>query len=94
MKPGLTVWMLFGVLMTMTGCTNYYRVMDPASGKAYYTTKVKDAGGAGAVKFKDAKTGSLVTLQSSEIKEIPAEDFEAAIKNQPTSPPPQPPAQK
>lgn len=63
---GLTVLVL---IMAVTGCTNYYRVTDPASGKTYYTTKIDNAGRAGAVKIKDERTGSVVTLQSSEVKE-------------------------
>ena len=63
------------------GCSgNYYRVTDLATGKSYYTDKVEDAGKAGAVKFKDAKTGSKVTLQSSDVKEIKEEEFDAAIE--------------
>lgn len=54
----------------IAGCISYYRITDPSSGKTYYATKVGEAGGAGAVKIKDEKTGSPVTLQSSEVKEI------------------------
>jgi PBP1b-binding outer membrane lipoprotein LpoB len=67
------------------GCSNYYRVTDPASGRSYYTHEVEDAGKAGAVKFKDAKTGSKVTMQSSDVKEISSEEFDAAMK--PAAPP-------
>jgi len=62
----------------LAGCffgSNYYAVRDPASGTAYYTTDVDKAGTTGAVKFKDAKTGSTVTLQSSEVKEISKDEF-------------------
>ena len=62
------------------GCSNYYRVTDPASGRSYYTHEVEDAGKTGAVKFKDAKTGSKVTMQSSDVKEISSEEFDAAMK--------------
>ena len=34
----------------------------------------------GAIKIKDEKTGAIVTLQSSEVKEISAEEFEKAVK--------------
>lgn len=68
--------------MAVTGCTNYYRVTDPASGKTYYTTKLDNAGRAGAVKIKDERTGSVVTLQSSEVKEISADEYEAGLKMQ------------
>ena len=81
----LTTVILGGLTMMIAGCTNYYRVTDPSSGKSYYTTKVGDAGRAGAVKIKDQKTGSTVTLQSSEVKEISAEEYEAAIKAAPTA---------
>ncbi len=75
--------MLCGLTIMTVGCSSYYRVTDPASGKAYYTTKVGEAGRAGAVKIKDAKTGSTVTLQSSEVKEISAKEYEAGISAQP-----------
>src|SRR5437899_2274815 len=71
---------LLGAMVLTTllaGCFggSYYAVRDPASGTAYYTTDVDKAGGAGAVKFKDEKTGSTVTLQSSEVKEISKDEF-------------------
>jgi hypothetical protein len=74
------------LLITVTGCSSHYRVTDPASGKMYYTTKVEDAGRGGAVKIKDERTGSTVTLQSSEVREISAEEYEAAMKAQPMAP--------
>jgi len=52
-------------------------VTDPASKNVYYTTDIEETKG-GAIKFKDAKSGSDVTLQSSEIKEIGSEEFEKA----------------
>jgi hypothetical protein len=66
----------------VVGCSSHYRVTDPSSGKTYYTTKNDNAGRAGAVKIKDEKTGSTVTLQSSEVKEISAEEYEAGLKAQ------------
>jgi uncharacterized protein YceK len=75
----VTALMLGGLTMLLAGCTTYYRVTDPVSGKAYYTTKVDDAGKAGAVKIKDEKTGSTVTLQSSEVKEISEDEYKAGM---------------
>ena len=72
--------MVFGLIITLAGCSSYYRVTDPASGKTYYTKEVSEAGRAGAVKIKDEKTGSTVTLQSSEVKEISADEYEAGLK--------------
>jgi hypothetical protein len=69
--------MLGGLTMLVAGCTTDYRVTGP-SGKEYYTTEVGRKGA--AVKFKDAKTQSLVTLQSSEVKEISGVDTATAMQ--------------
>ncbi|HJT19875.1 MAG TPA: hypothetical protein VJ746_05370 [Nitrospira sp.] len=71
---------LFVIALAVTACSSYYRVTDPSSGKTYYTQKIGEAGKAGAVKIKDAKTGSTVVLQSSEVKEISSDEYEAALK--------------
>ncbi len=78
-KYMFTGLMLCGMTMLVAGCTSYYRVTDPGSGKAYYTTKVGDAGRGGAVKIKDDKTGSTVTLQSSDVKEISEDEYKAGL---------------
>jgi len=74
----LGMYTICGFMMVMAGCTTYYRVTDPASGKEYYTTNVKDKGRSGAVKITDDKTGSSVTLQSSEVREISEDEYKAA----------------
>ena len=66
---------------TMAGCTTYYKISDPAGTKEYYTTDVETTK-AGAIRFTDEKTGAEVTLQSSEVKKIPHEEFEAAVKGE------------
>lgn len=68
-------------LMTGAGCTHYYKVNDPAGQKEYYAKDVDTSKG-GAIKIKDAKTGAVVTLQSSEVKEISEEEYEAAVKGE------------
>jgi len=68
-----------GMISLLAACSHYYRVNDPAGSKIYYTTEV-DEGVGGAIKIKDEKTGALVTLQSSEVKEISEQEFEAAVK--------------
>jgi hypothetical protein len=65
---------LLAIVLVSAGCTTYYRVTDPGSGRMYYTTDIKRRGS--AVEFTDAKSGSEVTLQGSEIKEISSEDFQ------------------
>jgi len=46
----------------------------------YYTKDIDEARG-GAIKFKDAKTESKITLQNSEVKEIPKEEFEKVVES-------------
>ena len=75
------VWLcvLAGMLFMTAGCTHYYKVSDPAGNKEYYTTEI-DRSRSGAIKIKDEKSGSIVTLQSSEVKEISEKEFEKAVK--------------
>jgi len=70
--------LLFGTIL-LSGCASYYKVKDTQSGSVYYTTEV-DRSGSGSVKFKDANTGSEVTLQSSEVLEINEEEYKANTK--------------
>jgi hypothetical protein len=73
--------------LLVAGCSStYYKVTDPHSGTAYYTEKVDTLVGTGAVKVKDARTGSVVTLQSSEVKEISEKEYKAGLAA-PVSPP-------
>jgi hypothetical protein len=66
----------------LAGCGSYYKVTDPASKSVYYTESI-DQMKSGAIKFKDAKTGGEITLQSSEVKEIDSKEFEAGTKPAP-----------
>ncbi len=66
------------LLFFLAGCGGYWQVIDPASKNIYYTEEVNETKG-GAVKFIDAKTGSQVTLQNSEVKEISGEEFKTAV---------------
>jgi hypothetical protein len=73
-KKTLAAAIMMGLLAT--ACTTYYEVSDPGSGKTYYTTDI-DRNRDGSVEFKDAVSGSLVTIQSSEIKEVNKETYKA-----------------
>jgi hypothetical protein len=56
------------VLIGISACGGgYYRVKDPTTDKTYYADDPKEEKG-GSIKWKDANTGSTVTLQNSEIK--------------------------
>lgn len=74
-------WMLCGTIAVLAGCTTYYQVNDPAGSRMYYTTDI-DKTKAGAITFKDEKSGGTITLQSSEVKEISEEEFNAAVKSE------------
>ena len=60
--------------LTIAGCGNYYMVKNPSTGNIYYTDKI-DKEKSGAVKFKDANTGSEVTIQNSEVSKVPKEEY-------------------
>jgi len=78
---------LHGAVAGATACTAllagcgtsgaYYMVREPGSATPYYTTSISTSGS--AVKFKDAKTGSGVTLQSSEVRKISKEEYAQAM---------------
>ena len=70
----LTVGLICALAMLVVGCGTYYKVTDPSSSKVYYTTKI-DKERRGSVEFKDANSGSKVTLQNSEIMEVSKEEF-------------------
>ena len=74
------LWILCGMITLVAGCGgDYYRVNDPAGDRQYYTTDI-DKTKTGAITFKDEKSGSKVTLQSSEVKEISKDEFKSAVK--------------
>jgi hypothetical protein len=63
---------------TLAGCSSHYKVTDPASGKVFYTTSIDQSKKGGWVEFKDAKTDSKITLQSSQVQKISKDEFEQA----------------
>ena len=62
------------------GCTTYYKVHDPSTGSTYYSTEIKSKQG-GALSLKDARTNARVTIQTSEVMEITADQYDAAIRS-------------
>lgn len=72
LTTALAVLVIFG----LSACGSYYKVIDPASDKTYYTKDI-DEKESGAIQIKDANTGSTVTLQNSEVTEINEEEFRA-----------------
>ncbi len=68
---------LFLVLGTLFvgGCTSYYKVTDPTTGKVYYTTDLRQKDN-GAAQLKDASNGNTITIQNSVVAKIDKEQFE------------------
>src|SRR4051812_25201701 len=83
--------LVLGAICAVTGCTSYYRVHDPSTGKDYYTTDVKQERG-GAASLKDSRTGRQVTVQNSETEKISEEEFNTGRYSQPAPAPAPAPA--
>jgi hypothetical protein len=84
-------WLSVGLCAGLVagGCASYYRVTDPHSGKQYYTQKLESGSGS-SVKLLDGRTGSTVTLQNSEVKEISSQEYQAGLVAPVTKPIPMP----
>jgi hypothetical protein len=67
--------LMAAALMVAAGCTSYYQVTDPTTGKMYYTNKY-DQSRSGATSFTDARTGDQVTIQNSQISSVTSQQFE------------------
>jgi hypothetical protein len=64
-------------LLLGSGCSSYYKVRDPQTGRVYYTQDLKQRSG-GAVTLKDGKSGDQVTVQNSEVQKINKDRYETA----------------
>lgn len=71
---GTAIALSAGMLLIGGCASQYYRVTDPVTGQVYYTEKV-DMKKSGSATFTDAKTGSMVTITNSVIKEINEDEF-------------------
>lgn len=76
-------WLAVGLCsgLLIAGCASspsFYRVTDLHSGREYYTQKI-DHLASGAVVVKDVRTDSVVTLQSSQVKKISNDEYNAAL---------------
>ena len=82
MYTQMIIGSLIGMLSLMVaGCSNYYRVTEPGSGKTYYATDIDERNG--GVKFKDDRTRSTVILHSAEVTEISEDEYGAEVKGTP-----------
>jgi hypothetical protein len=65
---------LLSAFLLAGGCTTYYQIQDPVTGDVYYADDIKTLDG-GAVRFTDAQSGTEVTAQNSDIKEISEDEY-------------------
>jgi len=84
-RTGMVV--LVAMVLATAGCTSYYIVKDPSTGKNYYTTDYKEMKG-GSVKLKDEKTGAVVTIQNSEIRKVDSGEYKTTMNAPPPAPAP------
>jgi hypothetical protein len=77
---GLFFVVLAACAVSVAGCGGgYYLVREPNGEIIYYTHEVELEDG-GVIRFMDAGSGSMVTIQNSVVKEITKEEFEAGLK--------------
>ncbi len=76
----MSIFLATVFFLGMVACAGYYQVRDPTSSSTYFTRKIDKKGKTGAISFEDAKTGSKMTLQSSEVKEVSKKDYREAVK--------------
>ncbi len=77
MKKLVLLSIACAVMFTVSGCS-YYKVIDPGSGRVYYTSHVHRKG-SGSIRFKDDVTRTEVTLSSSEVIPISKDQFKAGV---------------
>jgi hypothetical protein len=80
-------------LCCVTGCTSYYKVTDPTTGRTYYTTELKQKGN-GSATLKDSRSGNTVTLQNTEVAKIKKDEYNAGKYAKTEAPAPAAPAAK
>lgn len=71
----------FVFVFVVSGCANYYKIVDPVSKKVYYTDSI-DKKGNGVIHFKDEVTKTKVTLPQSEVLEITEDQYKGETHQQ------------
>ena len=74
MKRAIGLFLTGVAMVGLSGCTSYYKVHDPSTGKDYYTTNVERK--SGTTVLKDGRTGAKVSVQNSEVTKITKEQYE------------------
>jgi hypothetical protein len=69
---------LVPLLLLAAACeATYFKVIDHATGREYYTVDYTLTGA--AIQFKDAKTGAKTTVQNPQVLEINEQTFNAGL---------------
>ena len=79
------IWAIAGIALIAGGCTTYYKVTDPTTGRTYYTTELKQKGN-GSATLKDSRTGNTVNLQNTEIAKVKKAEYDAGRYAAPAEP--------
>jgi len=69
---------LLAATCLLAGCA-HHQVSDPTTGRTYFTRNAQRAPYSGAVIFTDGKTGELLTLQNTQLKQISREEYNRAV---------------
>jgi len=77
MRPIKQVILSLVAVAALGGCTNYYKVTDPTTGRVYYTTELQQRD-SGAVTLRDSRTGGEVSLQNSDVQKINKDLYESS----------------
>jgi len=70
-----TILAMGAALLLAGGCSSYYKVTDPTTGKVYYTDNLRERS-SGSATLRDAKTGNMVSLQNSEVQKITKDEYD------------------
>ena len=68
-----------GLACLLSACASHYSIKDPATGRTYYTIKVKRDKKAGTASFVDVTTGVRTTVTNPAVQAISLEGFDTAI---------------
>lgn len=68
----------FATALMLAGCTKYYAIAAPSTGRTYYTTSYKHK--SGSLVFEDKATRSNVTIQNGEITRISKDEYRREVK--------------
>ena len=82
----IRIGVLSAAMLMATGCTTYYKVTDPTTGRVYYTTKMTHKS-SGAATLVDARTGNKVSLQNSEVEKVKKAEYESGKNTAPEAKP-------